>query len=223
MPENGLIALNPPLQTSRIGSLSTRTAHPIFMSRYLEWIRAAQIFSGEIRNPFLYESKSEMLQRAATSDRLLRRLLLRSVSCSRSFRYKDKGVRHCGYCVPCLFRRAAMFEAQLDNASDYAFDVFTELRTLTSTKTEDVRALVPFAQSISSATEIALQRLVLAHGRFSPDVGAVIGPRAASDYRPWTSMLRTWADLFLAYVRQTSSRAVASALGVSPGRRARSR
>lgn len=206
MPENGLIALNSPLQRSRIGSLSTRTAHPIFLSRFLDFVRSAQIFDGEIRNPFLYQSKSEMLQSPAVRDPLLRRLLARSVSCSRSFRYKDRHVLHCGYCVPCIFRRAAMFEAGLDSARDYAFDVFVDLPTLTATKSEDLKALVPFAQSISTANELALERVVLAHGPFAPEIGLEIGPHETEDYSPWTRMLRNWSDRFLAYVRRTASR-----------------
>lgn len=214
MPENGLIALNPPLQTSRSGSLSTRTAHPIFLSRFREWVQGAQLFTGEVRNPFLYQSKTDLLLGDAVGDELLRQLLVRSVSCSRSFRYKDKGVRHCGYCVPCLFRRASMAEADLDDPTDYAFDVFTAFERMTVRTREDFRALVPFAQSISTSSDFALERLVLAHGAFPPGIGREIGPYGAADYSPWTIMLRTWAERFLAFVQRRAARSVATALGV---------
>ena len=61
IPENGLIALNVPLQISRLGTLSTRTAHPIFISSFREVVHALNIFSGEILNQFLFLSKTEML------------------------------------------------------------------------------------------------------------------------------------------------------------------
>lgn len=199
IPENGLIALNPPLQTSRTGSLSTRTAHPTFLRRFRDWLRAAQLFAGDVRNPFLYESKTDLLRREVIGDDLLRRLLVRSVSCSRPFLYKEKRVRHCGYCVPCLFRRASMFEAGLDSPSQYAFDVFTQLETMTAVTREDFNALVPFARGIVASTSLGLARVVLAHGAFPSDIGQEVGPHGATDYSPWTTMLRNWAEHFLSY------------------------
>src|SRR5262249_34675144 len=103
IPENGLIALNPPLQVSRIGSHSTRTAHPVFLTRFLKFLRSANLFEGTIQNPFLYLSKTDMLRGLDPS---LIPLVTRSVSCSHPSRYHDEGVRHCGYCVPCMYRRA---------------------------------------------------------------------------------------------------------------------
>lgn len=217
IPENGLIALNPPLQTSRSGSLSTRTAHPIFLKRFRDWVRAAGLFTGEILNPFLYQSKTDLLRGDALGHEVLRELLVRSVSCSRSFRYKQMGVRHCGYCVPCLFRRASMVEADLDDPADYAFDVFSAFHGMTSRTREDFAALVPFAQGIATSSDFSLERLVLAHGAFPPGVGREIGPYEAPDYSPWTGMLRTWADRFLAYVQRSATPRVRAELGL--GRR----
>src|SRR5207245_2433395 len=61
IPENGLIALNPPLGTSRLGTVSTRTAHPAFLKGFSSLLKKADIFDGEIRNPFLYLSKTDMV------------------------------------------------------------------------------------------------------------------------------------------------------------------
>jgi hypothetical protein len=54
--ENGFIAINPPLTIARIGSLSTRTAHPDFLGRMQE------IFDGvglriNIVNPYAEKTK----------------------------------------------------------------------------------------------------------------------------------------------------------------------
>jgi len=54
IPENGLIALNPPLNVSRVGTLSTRTAHPRFIAGFAAWVRALRAFRGQLWNPFLY-------------------------------------------------------------------------------------------------------------------------------------------------------------------------
>ena len=194
IPENGLIALNPPLQISRIGSLSTRTAHPIFLSQFLEFLAQANIFRGTIRNPFLYESKTDMLR---TLDPALAEVVLRSVSCARPQRYQDRGVRHCGYCVPCVYRRVAMMGANLDRPKDYAFDVFAEFARLTSHTQADFKALVQFANRVVSATPAGRDLIVLSHGHFSPEVGVHIGLASARDYSPWSEMLLRWAEDFL--------------------------
>jgi hypothetical protein len=195
LPENGLIALNPPLQKNRVGTLSTRTAHPIYVSRLLEFLHTTGLFTGTIRNPFLYQSKTDMLQSSPTA---LREIMVRSVSCSRPSRYQDRGVRHCGYCVPCIYRRAAMMAAGLDEASEYAFDFLTELPGMTRHTQADVRAVAAFAQRVIQASDMELQLLVLAHGYFPADLGGRIGPSPTTDYTPWAQMLRRWAQSFVA-------------------------
>lgn len=197
MPENGLIALNPPLRKNRIGSLSTRTAHPVYLSGVLELLNATGLYSGSIRNPFLYMSKTDMLR---TLDPKLIDLALRSVSCSRPSRYQDRQVRHCGYCVPCVYRRAAMMLCGIDRPNQYAFDFLVELPQMTRHTQADVRAVAAFAQQVLHASDLQLQLLVLAHGFFPTDVGARIGPSPTSDYTPWTEMLRRWAQDFIAEV-----------------------
>jgi 7-cyano-7-deazaguanine synthase in queuosine biosynthesis len=213
IPENGLIALNPPLQVSRAGTLSTRTAHPLYLSRFRVLAGALGVFDGPVKNPFVYQSKTDML---TSVDPRLRPLLVRSVSCARPSRYQDRGVRHCGYCVPCLFRRAAMARAGLDLAADYAFDVFSDFRAMTPTTQADFKALVPFAAKVADADESALERVVLSQGAFSPGIGGDLGPRPADDYRPWTEMLRRWAVNFLRYVDEAASSGVKRAVGFQP-------
>lgn len=219
MPENGLIALNPPLQVSRMGTLSTRTAHPVYLTAFRDLVRTLGVFSGPIRNPFLYESKTDMLR---SLDPRLHSLVLRSVSCARPSRYQDLGVRHCGYCVPCLFRRAAMVEAGIDQASDYARDVFTGFTGMTWKTQADFKALVPFAERVAAATDAQLENLVCAHGSFPPGIGAEIGPHAATDYSPWTSMMRRWARHFLGVFDTLATDAVKQAIGRKTQRGVRS-
>jgi 7-cyano-7-deazaguanine synthase in queuosine biosynthesis len=153
IPENGLIALNAPLQPSRLGTLSTRTAHPLFLCGFADFAAAVGLFKAKLQNPFLYQSKTDMLR---TLPAPLVPLVVRSVSCSRPSRFQDHGVRHCGYCVPCIYRRAAMMECGLDQADDYAFDAFRDLHNLRPHQRVDFRALVQFAQMSVNASEWAL-------------------------------------------------------------------
>jgi len=178
IPENGLIALNPPIELSRTGSLSTRTAHPIFLVRFLDAMRVLQAFRGELENPFLFQSKTDMLRAAPSWSRTL---LLRSVSCARPTRYQDRHVRHCGYCVPCLYRRAAFVPAGYDRASDYAFDAFGSLSSLTNALQADFRGLVRFARRVEKSRPAELSAIVLSHG-YCGVAGMSLSPEGAGDW-----------------------------------------
>jgi len=209
MPENGLMALNPRLDFSRLGTSSTRTAHPKFLSEWRDLAARLGVFHGVLKNPFLYESKTDMLQ---SLDSRLVPLIRRAISCARPSRYQDKHVKHCGYCVPCIYRRVAMSGIQLDGASDYAFDVFTQLDTLTTTKRLDFIALASFARRFRLLTPLQKQSVVLSQGYFSPTVGDQLGPYAVDDYSPWVAMLDRWTEHFLKVVDQHASASTKQAI-----------
>jgi len=59
VPENGLIALNVPLDPLRLGSNSTRTTHPFYMSRWNELLGELGI-DGRVENPYWDKTKGEM-------------------------------------------------------------------------------------------------------------------------------------------------------------------
>lgn len=115
--ENGFIAVNPPLTGSRIGSLSTRTAHPNFLSQFQDILDAANI-GVTIRTPYAAMTKGEML-RGCADQALLRALAGISTSCGRFQRYN---YRHCGRCVPCQVRRAAFLTWGQPDPTGYVFD-----------------------------------------------------------------------------------------------------
>ena len=114
-------------------------------------------------------------------------------------------MRHCGYCVPCIYRRAALLEAGLDRASDYAFDVFRNLPTLSAQARVDFRALVRFARRVLAGTSADVEQLVVSNGSFAPEVAGRLGPFAANDYKPWSDMLRRWAEDFTVKVDKQCS------------------
>jgi hypothetical protein len=216
MAENGLIALNPPLEVSRVGSLSTRTAHPLFLIRFLQTMADLGAFDGELENPFLFESKTDVV-RAAPSWTLS--LLGRSVSCAKPNKYQQLGVLHCGYCIPCLHRRVAFIRAGIDRPRDYAYDALRNLNALVNKLQADFRALVRFAARIQNASAASLAAMVLSHGHFAPESAARLGHQATS-YTPWTDMLRRWAHDFLDIAQSRSSLETARIVGLSKRRRA---
>jgi len=68
IPENGFIALNAPLTSTRLGALSTRTVHPYTVTRYREVLEALGL-PVAIETPYALTTKGEMLERAPTATR----------------------------------------------------------------------------------------------------------------------------------------------------------
>lgn len=219
LPENGLLSLNPQLQPSRLGTLSTRTAHPRFLGEFADFLVQASVFTGTIRNPFLYQSKTDML---IGLNPALQAGVRRAVSCGHAGDVRwlgRKGVRHCGYCVPCIHRRVAMVAAGLDDPSEYALDVFRNLAVLSPHLQSDFRALVRFAARVASMTPGQRQMLVLAHGYFPPGAGGRFGPSPTTDYSPWSEMLSRWADDFVGKVEAMSTPSTKRIVGLGGSRR----
>lgn len=108
VPENGLIALNVPLDPLRFGALSTRTAHPHFIAGMNALFQNIQI-TGTLVNPYRHATKGEMVAGCADLP-FLRKVAENSMSCSSPAKARFRGLspRHCGYCVPCLIRRASL-------------------------------------------------------------------------------------------------------------------
>jgi 7-cyano-7-deazaguanine synthase in queuosine biosynthesis len=115
VPENGLISINPPLTRRRVGSLSTRTTHPHFISS-LQAVFDAVGFGVTMVNPYRYKTKGEMLGECAGS--AIAGIAADSYSCGKGKRLN----KHCGRCVPCLIRRAAFLQAGTADLTDYAAD-----------------------------------------------------------------------------------------------------
>lgn len=108
IPENGLIALNVPLDPLRIGALSTRTAHPHFVAG-VQRLTDAVGLGVHFVNPYRHLTKGEMVAGCADGT-FLRNVVGDSMSCSSpaKVRYKGLSPQHCGYCVPCLIRRGSL-------------------------------------------------------------------------------------------------------------------
>jgi 7-cyano-7-deazaguanine synthase in queuosine biosynthesis len=114
--ENGFIAINPPLTGARLGSLSTRTAHPHYLGSVQRLLDVAGL-RVQIRNPYATSTKGEML-RSCADQTLLRGQAARSTSCGRFQRFN---YRHCGRCVPCHVRRAAFCAWGVPDTTTYVY------------------------------------------------------------------------------------------------------
>lgn len=115
VPENGFISLNLPLTPLRMGTLSTKTTHPIYLQG-LQKIWDAVGINAELCPPFDYRfrTKGEMLEQCKDKN-ILEELIGKSTSCGRYGIYNHT---HCGRCVPCLVRRAAFLRAGLKDTTE---------------------------------------------------------------------------------------------------------
>lgn len=145
IPENGLIGINVPLTGSRPASLSTRTTHPYFID-LIGRVIADVALDVDVVNPYRLLTKGEMLV-ASANEALLCRLGPRSISCSHpeAARWTKKPKRpqgNCGYCYPCLIRKASLHRAGLPGGT-YAYDLKKDYAVIVETgKGASLRALV---------------------------------------------------------------------------------
>jgi 7-cyano-7-deazaguanine synthase in queuosine biosynthesis len=114
--ENGFISINPALTPGRIGSLSTRTTHPVFIGLIQQLLTAAGL-QVRMENPYQFMTKGEMLSRCADQAFLGKHAHL-TTSCGR---YARNGFKHCGRCVPCIIRRSAFHSWKKPDKTVYVY------------------------------------------------------------------------------------------------------
>ncbi len=170
VPENGLISLNPPLTDSRTGSFSTRTTHPHFIALYRQLLASLGI-GLPLNLPYRFLTKGEMLLRVLDAAGF-REGLPATVSCSHPDVGRYKGTspgQHCGYCVPCIIRRASLHAVGLDDPSQYLVDVRTNPPPLSSDTSRDIRAFQIAVDRFADASRRDHLLAVLATGPIPPD------------------------------------------------------
>ncbi len=156
VPENGLISLNVPLDPLRLGSLSTRTTHPFYMARWNELLARLGI-PARLETPYQFQTKGEMLARCADQD-LLRELIADSMSCSSPTkgRWVGRSTEHCGYCVPCLIRRAAILAAFGSDPTSYGLaDLHADALNTVASQGRQVRSFQLAAERLAQNPELA--------------------------------------------------------------------
>jgi 7-cyano-7-deazaguanine synthase in queuosine biosynthesis len=160
VPENGLISLNVPPDPLRLGAWSTRTTHPFYMARWQDLINILGI-EAKFINPYRFKTKGEMLKECENR-KFLQDTLDVTLSCSSVTKARfnrDKSKRkpgHCGYCTPCLIRRAAINTAFSVDTTTYTIDDLCA-RPLNAREAEakDVRAFQMASHRLSKKPELA--------------------------------------------------------------------
>jgi len=138
----------------------------------------------EIENSYRLLTKGEALV-ASSNSALLAELAPRTISCAHpeAPRWRERPQGNCGYCYPCLIRRAALHRFGSDT-TQYSWDPLTETELL-DRKSKSGRSLRALAQSLGRPES---QNDVLRNGRI-PDGEA---PAFFETYRRGRAELRDW-------------------------------
>ncbi|MFZ4451033.1 Qat anti-phage system QueC-like protein QatC [Salibacterium aidingense] len=126
IPENGMISLNIPLTNSRLGTSSTRTTHPHYINMLQELLSNLGL-KISITNPYQFKTKGEMIEECKNIG-FLHDNIVNTMSCSHpdiGRMKKETESCHCGYCLPCVIRRAAIKRAGLKDPTTYRDVNFT--------------------------------------------------------------------------------------------------
>jgi 7-cyano-7-deazaguanine synthase in queuosine biosynthesis len=168
VPENGFVSLNPPLTLNRLGTYSTRTTHPYFLAQLSCLWREAGL-SNPLLNPYPETTKGELLARCR-HQALLEKLFPLTNSCARPVvsRWQGGPAGSCGYCYPCLLRRAALHRLGWDEGRDYRLDVLAAPESLRHpARGRDLRALLLALKTWEEGPQEMEARLFLGE---SPDL-----------------------------------------------------
>jgi hypothetical protein len=176
VPENGLISLNVPLDPLRLGALSTRTTHPFYM-RYVQQLLTHLGLNLTLHNPYAFQSKGQMAKGCADVA-FLNKEAKNTMSCSSPAKARwakdptQREPKHCGYCVPCVIRRAALVEAFGTDDTEYQIpDLAAQVLNTSKAEGEHVRS---FQLALSHLAKHPLRARVDIHrpGPLSGNVGA---------------------------------------------------
>ncbi|MCD0450471.1 hypothetical protein LO762_14915 [Actinocorallia sp. API 0066] len=123
VPENGFTSINPPLEPSRGGPLTTRSTHPWTFYTFQLLLDALPLDRMTITNPYATMTKGDLVAAAlhpGSADDL--RLAATTLSCAKQNAGRLRGGNpnlNCGLCIACLVRRGAFAGAQLTDQTEY--------------------------------------------------------------------------------------------------------
>lgn len=191
MAENGYIALNVPLHAGRVGSLSTRTAHPQFIDGLNQLIEDAQL-GARVVNPFFLLTKGEVTERLVER---VPEIASKTISCAHPSvgRWVGQEFGSCGYCYPCIIRQAGFHHAGGDSTA-YALDPFTDPSFFFEGKrSADIRSVARFLLEATSLGDVistgrlgdfaTAQRLYAMHLRGVEELRKLFEHRATAEVK----------------------------------------
>ncbi|MEG0577734.1 MAG: Qat anti-phage system QueC-like protein QatC [Bacilli bacterium] len=176
IPENGFIGLNIPLTNSRKGTCSTRTTHPYFIKCFQQILQTVEI-KNEIKNPFAYKTKREIVNLVKNTDSFNEGFGL-TISCSHPClpRWNRDGLNeypmNCGYCYPCLIRGSSLLDVSKSKFDRYSFlgntkDFINEYSR--SEKSNDLYATISSVYRYKNSSDNEIKRLIQCTGKLTEE------------------------------------------------------
>jgi 7-cyano-7-deazaguanine synthase in queuosine biosynthesis len=145
--ENGIGAINLPINGTQVGTYSSRAVNPLTLARMENFIRVLTGASFKIQNPFMYRTKGEMCNNEVVA--ALASLVSETFSCD-GFPVRAHGCPQCGTCSSCVLRRISLLQANLiEHDRGYLIDVFDATKTLTCDQQYVLRAMYWQARRIA--------------------------------------------------------------------------
>lgn len=126
--ENGTISHNLPISPQVVGTMATRTTHPLALKKLNDLLELLDPGQHRIENRYEWLTKTDVVRRIEQYGGTGQ--IEHAVSCT-SVREQDSQRTHCGACSQCLDRRFAILAAGLeehDPAVRYATDVLFDAR-----------------------------------------------------------------------------------------------
>ncbi|MFF0234340.1 7-cyano-7-deazaguanine synthase [Micromonospora sp. NPDC005254] len=124
VPENGQLAVNPPLTPARAAACSTKSVHPGTLHLLNSLIDG---LGGEVAvvNPYLHLTKGDVCRQALDAGLAPATLTHATISCGRPPRDRPGAEHyHCGTCYPCLVRHSGLLTALGTDSTPYKTDVW---------------------------------------------------------------------------------------------------
>lgn len=198
--ENGVGALNLPLNETQLGVDNYRGVHPLSLMMARDLLERVLERTIHIRNPFLFHTKAEMcaaLQSAGLAD-----LVRETVSCD-GFAQRVANQPQCGYCTSCVLRRQSLYAAGLesyDAANGYRYDVLSHQTALTLNQVYGLEAMRNQVEKLQRAlsSDDPWQALVASFPDLARVQAALVVRESLDSDEVKTSLIR----MYRAYVRE---------------------
>lgn len=130
VPENGFTSINPPLEPSRAGVMTTRSTHPWTFYALAELLATLGLTGITVENPHHDFTKGQLLRHAMPAATAAdQALAAATVSCAKPNPGRLPGGNRntqCGVCIACLVRRAAFIAAGLPDLIEYAVQTWAK-------------------------------------------------------------------------------------------------
>lgn len=198
--ENGVGALNLPLNETQLGIDNYRGVHPHSLMMVREIFELLLERTIHLRNPFLFHTKAEMcaaLQPAGLAD-----LVRDTVSCD-GFPQRVVNQPQCGYCTSCILRRQSLHAAGLgdyDATAGYRHDVLNRRIAFTLNQIYGLEAMCDQVEKLARclSSEYPWQALVVSFPQLARAQAALTMREGLSPEEVRTSFIR----MYWAYVQE---------------------